>query len=372
MSMCNFSFLYLFLTICRLLQTPDFSSGPVDAPVVALPPLTLLYDALPDESLINSIVSMKVMPWVQINQDAASYKSGVLDIEAITREVNTKTGGHPPTWMMLDIEEPFFELLMKGPNSPEYKKSIDTMVATIRAMKSLWPNSKWTFYGIPNLPYWIEGKGWANATDEQKKKMLESVAAISEPLIAESDWVSVSIYDYYDPSMVIPGSPNSVRGTPESVRMDGCAWRMAQVGLAKLLARGKPVIPNVCQFWAPGGVAPYCRLIPARAFIENQILPAIKAGATGFALWTGMNYRIEIVTDNKENTNVKREKNFGVQEWRAAFAFDYFKGIQPPNWSEPQIRQKLKLDTSRSIIQSLSNIRLWEKLKVLPPLVPPN
>ncbi|MCE9619796.1 MAG: hypothetical protein K8R92_07785 [Planctomycetes bacterium] len=336
-----------------------------------MPQLLLLYDGLPEAASIARAMSLKAEVWMQINQDAPSYKSGIIDIAAVTKEVESKTGGRPPTWMMLDFEEPFFANLSKGQDSPEYKLTIQTMTECIRAMKARWPESKWTFYGIPNLPYWIEGKGWATAPDDQKKVMLKSMSEAVMPLVRECDWVSVSIYDCYDPSMVVAGSPNSIRGTPASVREDGRAWRMAQVGLAKLLAHGKPVIPNVCNFWVPGGVAPYCRLIQPRAFIEDQIAPAVQAGANGFALWTGINYRISIVTQDEEKAaTIVTEKNFGVQDWRKAFTADYFKGKAPMDWTDPQVKQTLVAETSKAIIQCFTNIRAWEKTGVLPPAAP--
>jgi hypothetical protein len=117
----------------------------------------------------------------------------------------------------------------------------------------------------------------------------------------------------------------------------------------------------------PGGVAPYCRLIPARAFIEDQIVPAVKAGAAGFALWTGLEYRIQIVTqDEAKAAATETEKNFGIAEWRGAFTADYFKGRDPSNWNAPQVREALAIESSQMILRSLTNIRTWEKLGTLP------
>jgi hypothetical protein len=331
--------------------------------------LILLYEALPDTASNIQLQPLRVEPWVLIGQDEASYKTGLIDIDSIAKQVLTRTRGIPPTWMMLDFEDPFFANLDKDPNSPERQATIQTMVAAIRAMKARWPESKWTFYGIPNLPYWIQGKGWASVTTEQKRDVLQRVADAAAPLVAESDWVSVSIYDYYDTRMLVRGSPDSIRGTPESVRADGRAWRMARVELAKLLAKGKPVIPNVCPFWVPGGIAPYCHLIQPRLFIEDQIIPAMEAGAKGFALWTGTNYLIQIATQaDDQGGKTKTEDNFGIKEWRKAFTQDYFDGREPTNWNDPQVHRKLSIDTSRSTIETLTNIRAWETKKILPPL----
>ena len=367
------SLLFCILTLFRLQLS---SESPATTVAIKEPirssgsALTLLNDSLPDSSLISSLQSLQVSQWMPIGQDPQSYKTGIIDIEELNRQVLKKTNGNPPLWMMLDFEDPFTADLAKDLNSPEYKRALQTMLAAIRAMKSRWPQCKWAFYGVPHLPYWVEGKGWATASDDRKKELLNKAAIASVPLIQESDWISVSIYDCYDPKMVVPGSPTSIRGTPESVRMDGRAWRMAQVGLAKLLANDKPVIPNVCPFWVPTGIAPYCRLIHPRAFIEDQIEPAIKAGATGFALWTGIEYRIQIVTLNDAKVaKIKAENNFGVKEWRAAFVKDYL-GREPQNWDDDQIRQKLVTKTSQMLRETFFNIRSWERLGTLPTASP--
>jgi len=326
------------------------------------PPLILLYDSLPDPDATVRVQSMNAEPWMNVTQDPESFKTGLVDIDAAIRQVQNKSGGQPPKWMMLDLEDPFMANLRKAPDSPERQKSLASMISAIRAMKMQYPNCKWTFYGIPSISYWVNDRGWATASVEEKKLALERAVATFQSLVAEVDWVSVSIYDVYDPKMVVPGSPKSVRGTPESVREDGRAWRMASTGLAKLMANGKPVIPTICPTWAPTGIAPYCRLIPLKDFVLDQVAPAVKAGANGFAIWTSMDYRIEQVTQAEVNPAYKStEQNFGVSEWRSALTADYFNGVAPQNWSDPFIRQQLIKKTSRSITDALFAIRSWER-----------
>ena len=142
---------------------------------------------------------------------------------------------------------------------------------------------------------------------------------------------------------------------------------MASVGLSVLLAKGKPVIPMIFPYWAPGGVAPYCQLINPRELMENTILPALKGGANGFALWANMNYRItQVTTFDKDPNSASKEKNFGPKEWRAAFTADYFSGQAPTNWADPSVTQTLIRKTSQTLLDSLRNIRVYEKLKTLP------
>ena len=330
-------------------------------------PLTLLYDNIPDPNMFQTIESLKLQQWMNVNQDADSFKTGVLNVQEIINTIDRQSsGGQLPKWMMLDAEDPFFADLVKDPDSPEFKRAQNSLISAIRTLKARYPNTKWSLYGIPNLPYWVEKQGWATATNDERRKILDSVALASAPIVAELDWVSVSIYDYYDPKMV-NGTPQSIRGTPASVCEDGKAWRMASVGLSVLLAKGKPVIPMIFPYWAPGGVAPYCQLINPRELMENTILPALKGGANGFALWANMNYRItQVTTFDTDPNSASKEKNFGPKEWRAAFTADYFSGQAPTNWAYPSVTQTLIRKTSQTLLDSLRNIRVYEKLKTLP------
>ncbi len=350
---------------------PHFQESKPAEPSGARAPLILLYDSIPDRQAAVKVRAMGVERWGQINQDPESYTTGIIDVDSILKQIESKTGGKPAPWMMLDFEEPFFADLNRPAESLEYKRAVKAMTGALRAVKLSYPDSKWSFYGLPNLSYWIDGKGWGQASHQAKEATLKKAADACVPVLADVDWVSVSIYEYYDTKMIVPGSPNSIRGTPESVRADGRAWRMAQVGLAKLLARGKPVIPTVFPYWAPGGVAPACRVLPPRQFMEEQIIPAVDAGATGFALWAGLSFRIDQVIDGgRDPAYVSKEKNFGIAEWRAAFTADYLNNVPPPNWRDPAVRSALVAGTSKTMVDSIANIRDWEKTGVvnLPPL----
>lgn len=343
-------------------------------PTTTQPPLIVLFDSLPDPYSIDGLRGTDVDSWLQVNQDAASYKTGIIDTEEIIRQIDRRSSGNPPTWVMLDFEEPFFKDLSAADGTPERTRAVTSMLSTLRAVKARWPHVKLGFYGLPSLPFWVDGKGWAELSAEEKRRALEKAQRDAAPVLAEVDWVSPSVYAYYDPAMVRPGNPDSIRGTPKQAKENDRTWRSVQVGLAVLMARGKPVLPTVCPFWAPGGVAPWCRWIDRRAFIEAQIEPIVQMRAQGIMLWTGMSYRIGKVTDPAMAAGAT-EKNFGVPEWRAAFEKDLLDSEKPSDWSDPQLRRRLERASTRAIVQTIIDIRTWERSGKLPeaaaPVVPP-
>ena len=58
---------------------------------------------------------------------------------------------------VLDFEDPYDGWIFKGANSPECQKAVSTMVSALREIKKMFPKVKWTYYGVPNLLYYIDG-----------------------------------------------------------------------------------------------------------------------------------------------------------------------------------------------------------------------
>ena len=50
------------------------------------------------------------------------------------------------------------------------------------------------------------------------------------------------------------------------------------------------------------------------------------------------------------------------QKFREAFAFNYFSNQMPSSWSDPKIKEQLEVKISRTITDSLLNIRASEQL----------
>lgn len=324
-------------------------------------PLVLLFDELPDASGLEGAIELQSVPYLIVYQsaDPDAARTGRINISRLLESIQKDSAEGLPLWGMLDFEDPFHDALEKGPDSEECQRTVQNMVAALQAVRATYPGTKWTFYGMPSLPYWLDGGAdWANGSEEVKRKSLKRAADIYRPLVESMDWVSPTIYPKYDPVM-LPSMPEQL------VREQGRAWRAAQVGLARLLAKDRPVIPNVCPWWTPGGRARFCTVVKPAEFIEDQVMPAVKMGASGFALWGALGYNIRRITD-LDQTKYSPEKNFGTTEWRAAVTKDYLGGVAPADWSASQVRARVTEGLCGTLVRALSDIRAWERDGTVP------
>lgn len=318
--------------------------------------LLLLHDGIPDPEFATKGDQLGAHRWLQVNQDEASYQTGVIDAEVVLRDVGLRTSLRPPPWAILDFEDPFFVNLSKPANSPERIKSVQTMKEALAAAKRRYPGTKWSFYGLPNLPFWVNGKGWTILDAAQREAAVAAALDSCRDVLSDADWISVSVYDYYDPTLVIPGRTDSISGTPQAAVANGIAWRKAQVAAARAIAGSRPVIPMACPYWAPGGIAPVCRVIAAEDFLARQVVPCVEAGADGIAIWANYGYRIDRVQSRDPESSTV-ERNFGRADWQRAFTADFLAGTTPPDWSDLNIRLKLIRECSGVILDRLARIR---------------
>ncbi len=343
----------LLACLAGLHASPEMQDA-VATPPAKAPPFQLLFDDIADPEVILSAARLGGERVLIVYQavDPGAQARGVIDPAVLIDGIRREAKGGLPAWGMLDFEVPFYEILAEGPDAPRFAETIATMVRAIRAVKAAFPDTRWCYYGMPQLPYWIGPKhdqDWVTGPEAMKRAQLERAAAICAPIVTEMDWVSPSIYAIYEPSMV--------KHSPESAtRAQGRAWRFASTGLARLLASGKPVIPMVCPWWTPGGTAPYCRVIPRREFIEDIAAPAIEAGASGLALWTCMTYQINRVTA-ADPSKFGDETNFGTKEWRQAVVLDYLDGKTPADWTDPSVRARITQGMCDATIKLLQDIR---------------
>lgn len=311
----------------------------------------ILFDDIPDPSVEQRADAFDASKFLIIYQgcDPQAASTGRIDTDAVLKEIARKIAGGVPTWGMLDFEDPFTSNLQAGVDSPKYQSTIQSMIATIRVVKERYPNIKWTYYGTPFLSYWLDGKNWSNATTEAKKALLDRIYKIYAPLVAEEDWVSPSVYPVYDPLMFEPK-------TPDAVRESGRAWRISSVGIAKILAAGKPVIPTISPYWQPNGVAKAGTIVPQAQFLEDMVAPIVEAGANGVALWSSVGYCIELAIDGYAK-KMHQEENFGTRVWRDAFIQEYLENRPPTNWDDPMLRATLLRKASLTILDSIRSIR---------------
>lgn len=347
------------LALAALLAAGQATTQGAAAP--AKPPLILLYDEMPDSSRLERVIALRSFPYRIVYQsvDPDAARTGRINIPALLGAIQKDAAGGLPDWGMLDFEDPFQEALQKGPDSDECRGTVRNMVEAMQAVRATFPGTKWTFYGMPWLPYWLDrGEDWATGSAESKRQALERATKIYLPLVESMDWVSPTIYPKYDPALM-------AGMLPQVVREQGRAWRGAQVGLARLLGKNRPVIPNVCPWWTPGGKAPFCTVVAPAEFIEDQVAPAVSMGASGVALWGSLGYTIRRITD-LDQAKYSKEKDFGTPEWRAAVTKDYLGGSTPADWSTSEVRARVTDGLCGTLVRALADIRAWERDGAVP------
>jgi len=315
--------------------------------------LVLLYDQIPTQSARKRALESGASPYLTIYQGVdPRAKFGTINSNSVVRAIEGQPLNSLPRFGLLDFESPYAEVLQSGCSDPRWAQTIATMVSTIQLVRAKFPNTLWSYYGVPFVPFWIDGTDWASASAEQRKAALDKIYQANAPLVKELDWINCSIYPVYDPPLFNPKDPNFVR-------VQGRAWRRATVSLSHILANGKPVIPMVSPYWQPNGVARPGFLVPRDQFIEDQVAVAVDAGATGIALWTGIESFIDLAVRG-EPAGSERDDGFSSKTWRVAFTEECLSKIEPLNWSDPSVRAVLQAKTSAQICDSISWIREWE------------
>jgi hypothetical protein len=232
------------------------------------------------------------------------------------------------------------------------------MIHLVQSVRRDFPGTKWTYYGVPFLPYWPKSESWVTASAIVKRDAINTAIASYSELVSELDWISPTIYAKYDPRE-FPAQP------PEQVRAAGRAWRAAEVGLAKLMANGKPVIPTVCPWWSIGGKAPVNRFIDRRQVLVDQVIPAIEMGADGVAFWNALGYVADMTTASQDRED--RYPKSELVSWRAAIQADYFVASPILDWSAPGVRSAVAAKLSATMVHSMRDVVEWQRNGTMPP-----
>jgi hypothetical protein len=229
----------------------------------------------------------------QDNCDKAAKSTGTIDIPALARYVAERPSGFPSEWAVLDYEMPFDDWIREGPGSAHWKTATDSMVAAIERMKALFPGVKWTYYGVPRLEYYIDGKTWASATDAATKAEIERQFQRYAPIIAKCDWLAPSVY------MMVGDRKDG--GRPGDLQQrETRAWTRAVIESAidfgRRVGNPVPVVPFVSPVYQPGGGARNQAFIPSAVIDECTIRPIVEAGGSGVCIWTAGSYIVSQVT----------------------------------------------------------------------------
>lgn len=297
----------------------------------------VIYDWAPTENRdidakLKAIEAEKyILVYQNIDPNAAI--TGTIDPEKIVEEVRRKHGDNPTGWGMLDYENPFDHVLHSGPDHPMYGQCIKTMLQALQHVKEKFPRVKWTYYGIPGLSYWLDGKLWAFAGEKAQRAEIEKQMLYYGPLLEAVDWYTPCVYDVYDLSTMDETS-KAAHVVNEK------AYRIARVNVIREFLKdrnlpSRPILPAVCPFFVGGGNTIDNKLIPKEELVRDQLDPIVSAGCDGMAIWSASDWYILHATLPTNPAN-------GVQaRVRKMYTKDFFGGNEPADWTDPTIKQTL-------------------------------
>jgi len=269
------------------------SSGGTPLARATTAPWITLYDSFPDDRASKVEGTSPYMLVGQYDVDPAIATTGIVDpAKAIARVERMIQAGQGSPWGVLDFEEPFDAIWEAGSADPRYSGAINSLVATIRALKQRYPNIKWTYYGLPRVKYWLPEGEWALISPEQRAARYKQFCDVLSPLMPEMDFFMPGVYDVYERALGMP--------TTKSPAVEAEAWwRRANVECIASWFQSRsmpvpPIIPMVSPWFQGGGIATLMAAIPSAEFMEEQVRPLVAAGASGIGIWGGMRYALYV------------------------------------------------------------------------------
>ena len=232
-------------------------------------------------------------------------ESGVIDTLTVIRALEKQISNTYSGWGVLDFEGEIFNRLFHDPINGKFDITTESLIRTIRAVKRRWPDAKWTFWGMPDLKFWIHAPGekpatWATANNQQKERILSRVHKGFKAIAEEVDWISPWVYDLYRNEDF--GSENEKQSMIRAQK----EWAIAKCTLARNLsdsrARGPiPVIPMFCPKFAPGGNVPTKTLVSDDEFRTDILEPVVACGIDGLSTWNELGFRVSNAFRNAIN-----------------------------------------------------------------------
>ncbi len=242
----------------------------------------------------------------QDNCDPDAKKTGVINSNKIAEYIIKNYGAEPEGWGVLDFEDPYDGWIFKGANSPECQKAVLTMVSALREIKKMFPKVKWTYYGVPNLLYYIDGFNWATAPESIKNKEIKQRLDSYGPIMDECEWLAPCIYNN------IGDGKGGINPLPTQ-RIATRKWCEEHVKMCFEYNKSKnkkiPIIPFASPIYMEGGGARTGSVIPTVVMIEDALVPALNGGAQGITIWTAGSYQIKSVLNAAKNLNLPTDKN---------------------------------------------------------------
>lgn len=286
-----------------------------------------------------------VLILAQNNMDPDAKTTARVSGEKIVAAVKAERGPDASGWVMLDYELPFDDVFDNGKTDPRYAGMMQSMIDAVKYAKQQLPNCKFTYYGVPNIRYWITGGGWEAAPQWSQIQTMDGKFEVYKALVAELDWLDPCVYDRYDASKTPAGEAAAM-----AKRED--LFRRKNVELCDRLrdAVGKPdmpIIPGVSLVYEGGGSGEVWQPISMAEFRADQVEPLLAAGADGVFLWSSLNYQAWVAGLSWVPTPGEAARS----EARSVLTRLFFGGSTPANWST----NEAKAETNRRIATFLSN-----------------
>jgi hypothetical protein len=320
--------------------------------VVPPKPLTILVNLNPSQYFNASMQNQNVEELLVLypnNFDASSQQTAKVDGQKVVAAVKAAKGENPSGWVMLDYEVPFDSIFWNGKTDPRFNGMVASMIEAIQYAKAELPNCKFTYYGVPNVRYYVADKGWNNMPDWAKIQTRQECMDVYLSIVKEMDWISPCLYDRFDPAM----HEESERA---SLAARESAFRLNAVQICDMLrdAAGKPdlpIIPSICVVYSDHGKATVWDPIKGEEFRSDQVDPSLMAGADGFFLWSSLEYNAWVAGLSWVPTPGEQPR----ADARSTLTKLFYDGVAPSSWTSTDS----KTETSRRISEFMAKYAKW-------------
>jgi hypothetical protein len=345
--------------------TDGATSGAQTQAAVAAPAAvkkaTVLSQFQPDDFFNESLTGMgveHVLLLCQNNFDPEAATTAKVNGQKVVAAVKAARGENASGWVMLDYEIPFDAVFDNGTTDPRYNAMVQSMIDAVKYAKAQLPNCKFTYYGVPNVRYWIPGGGWEAAPQWSQIQTMDTRFSVYKSLVAELDWLNPCVYDRYDPSK---------HSAAEQAALDA-RERLFRVKVVELCDRlrdavGKPdmpIIPGVSLVYEGGGSGEIWKPLGTDEFAKDQIKPLLAAGADGVYLWSSLDYQTWLVGLAWVPTPGEAPR----ANARELLTKLFFGGTAPASWTTPEAKIETRRRVSTFLANYVSIVRSTEATQV--------
>lgn len=203
--------------------------------------------------------------------------NGVLDEAKLRRSIAQMIGAGWTGLACLDFEGKWLEYVHYPPDSTAYRDGEARLLHLLEIAREVRPEAKWTFYGVPDLLFWVKddrgaGTTWSGVSTASREEQFAR-ARRSQRIIDACDWITPSIYAPY-----LPGNK------PETMQAQA-AYARAKTEIAIEMAKGKPVLPMVWHRVHDSNKTDGLKRLTIEQLMDGQIRPALETGAVGVIWW---------------------------------------------------------------------------------------